>query len=242
MKKNLLKLFVIMTAFICMSATVSRAQSVSINYADDSTQFYCGAPFTAMFMIYGQTTGYTLSDSVSVYHNFGDGNDTLFYIHLIQPAFYNGYYHTYQFPGVYSSLYIVTGPDGSADTVYSPNDVIDSASCGDIDGRLYIDANANCVHDAGETDVTYVPVELWYSSQLVATTYTNANGYYYFYVPNNTYTIQPGAQIANYGYSVTCPVSGQITVSSLPSANNDFGLTCTPGFDLVANVWSQLFR
>ena len=242
MKKNLQHYLLITAALICLFGTVANAQSVTIGYADDSTQFYCGAPFTAMFMIYGQAIGYIATDSVSVYHDFGDGSDTLFYVHIPQVSFYTWYYHTYQFPGVYSSLYIVTGSDGSADTLYSPNDVIDSASCGNIDGRIFVDANANCVQDAGETDAAYVPVELWYSSNLFATTYTGSNGYYYFFVPNNPYTIQPGAQIANYGYSVTCPVSGQITIPSVPSANNDFGLTCTPGFDLVANVWSQNFR
>jgi uncharacterized repeat protein (TIGR01451 family) len=242
MKKNLQKLFLITAAAICMSATVSRAQLVTIIYADDSTQYYCGAPFTALFMVYAHANGYTSTDSVSVYHNFGDGSDTLFYVHIPQPTIYAMYTHTYQFPGVYNSLYIVTGPDGTADTLFSPNDVIDSASCGDIDGKLFIDANNNCVQDVGEADVPYAPVELWYNSQLFATTYTAANGYYYFYVPNNTYTIQPGAQIANYGYSVTCPVSGQITVSSLPSTGNNFGLTCTPGFDLSAYMWSQNFR
>lgn len=231
-----------MTAFICLSVTATQAQTVTISYADDSTQFYCGAPFTATFMIYGQAPGYTSADSVSVFHDFGDGNDTLFYILIPQIQFYAWYSHTYQFPGLYSSLYIVTGPDGNADTLYSPNDVIDSASCGNIDGRIFVDANSNCIQDVGEADASFVPVELWYSSQLMATTYTGSNGYYYFFVPNNTYTIQPGAQIVNYGYSVTCPVSGQITVSSMPSSNNDFGLTCTPGFDLHANVWSQNFR
>jgi uncharacterized repeat protein (TIGR01451 family) len=241
MKKILLKLFLITAAFICLSQSAAHAGTVTILNAGDSMQVYCGAPFTVGSTVFGQTTGYASTDSVSVYQNFGDGNDTLFYIVLTQPTFYGWYDHTYQFPGVYSTLYIVTGPDGAADTMYIPNDIIDSANCGNIDGRLYIDANSNCIQDVGETDVAGAPVELWYNSTLLGTTYTSSNGYYYFYVPNNTYTIRPGPQISNYGYNVTCPLSGQITITS-PSTNNNFGLTCTPGFDLQAYVWSQNFR
>ena len=76
MKKNLQNYFLLIVAYLCLSGTGSKAQSVTIMYTD-SAQFYCGAPFTATFSIYGQTTGYLNTDSVSVYQNFGDGNDTL---------------------------------------------------------------------------------------------------------------------------------------------------------------------
>ena len=94
----------------------------------------------------------------------------------------------------------------------------------------------------GETTVPNTPVQLIYNSNVFATAYSSSNGYYYFYAPNNNYTLQVGPQIANYGYSVTCPVSGQINVPSVPSLNNNFGLTCTPGFDLHGYAWTQRFR
>jgi uncharacterized repeat protein (TIGR01451 family) len=242
MKKQLQLFIIAMFTCFLLSGIELRAQSVTIMFAGDSSGVYCGAPFSATFIMYGQTTGYTASDSVSVYQNFGDGNDTLFYVLLVQPAFYSMYTHNYQLPGVYNCLYIVTGPDGNADTVFTANDVVDSASCGNINGQLYIDVNSNCIFDTGEPALQNMPVQLIYNSNVFATTYTINNGYYYFYVPNNNYTIQVGAQVANYGYAVTCPVSNQINVANVPSINNHFGLTCTSSFDLQAYVWSQRFR
>jgi uncharacterized repeat protein (TIGR01451 family) len=242
MKKHLHTFIIAMFTCFLLSGMNAFSGTVSIIVASDSMGTYCGAPFTAGFNIYGSTTGYAATDSVSVYHNFGDGNDTLFYLHLYQSQWFaQGYFHNYQLPGAYNCLYIVTGPDGSADTVFTVNDIVDSSSCGNIDGRLYIDANSNCTYDIGEVPVI-APVQLLYNNQIIATSYPLWNGYYYFNIPNNSYTIQVGPQITQYGYTVTCPASNQINIPSVPSVNNNFGLECWPGFDLTAYVMCQRFR
>jgi uncharacterized repeat protein (TIGR01451 family) len=68
-------------------------------------------------------------------------------------------------------------------------------------------------------------------------------GHYSFNVPTgSTYTIQV-ASGGYYGhYTPTCPASGTLTVSAVPSTGNDFGVECPPGFDLEGNITGWRFR
>lgn len=54
-----------------------------------------------------------------------------------------------------------------------------------ISGNVYVDANANCVYDAGEAGVENIMMHC----SGYGYTFTDANGYYSFQVPTGTYTI-----------------------------------------------------
>lgn len=54
-----------------------------------------------------------------------------------------------------------------------------------ISGNVYVDANANCTYEAGETGVENIMIHC----AGFGYTFTNSNGYYSFQVPTGTYTI-----------------------------------------------------
>lgn len=242
-----LTLALLLCAFMQMLGT-QRAQAQSttltIDYAFDSTWTYCVAPPAGVeFFVGGTAIGYSSpADSIDVHVFYGDGVDTI----MVVPFSPNGSYwahltHYYQTAGIYSVQYIATGPDGNADTLVNYNEVIIGTSCGNITGHLYYDANNNCVQDVSESGILWMPVELYYNSQLVQTTWTNSNGDYFFSAPTGyNFTVSVGS---NYmGFTTSCPVSGNYSVTSLPSYNNDFGLSCSGGFDLAVSSSGWGFR
>lgn len=91
-------------------------------------------------------------------------------------------------------------------------------SCGEVSGYVYIDANQNCVFDAGDSPLTWVSVDIGGTS-----VYTDLNGYYHGYPNSSSVTIQPNVQYSN--FVPNCPASGQINLSVSPNqtyTNNNF--------------------
>ncbi len=243
--KNKLFTLAMILGFGIISAKLNAQTTVTIAYAGDSTNngTYCPPPVHVSTSIYGNATGYSANTSISLYVNFGDGTDTIVQC-PIQQTWYVAYTdHSYTAKGIYNVQYIATGPDGKADTLNDPNGVIVGDTCGNISGKVYIDANADCQFNVGETVLPNSNVELIYNNQHTGWAYTNVNGDYFFSVPGgSSYTIKLGSQTAYYGYVTSCPVSGQYAVSSFPSPGNNFGVTCSNNFDLRAGVSSQRFR
>src|SRR5258705_7573665 len=107
----------------------------------------------------------------------------------------------------------------------------------DISGKVFNDINSNCIYAAGDVAVQGIPVNHLFNNVVTETRYTDASGNYYFYAsPGNNDVQIIGAPLPNYGYNVTCPASGQINIPSLPSVNNNFGLSCLSGFDLYPTL------
>ena len=231
-----------------VSANAQLTTTVTITSWGDSTwsNVYCPPPVQPYFYISGDAAGYVAGDSVDVFLDFGDGQDTLVREQIWTQ--WNGYwgasvYHTYNAKGIYNVRYIATGPDGNADTVDVAAEIVVGDTCGNISGKIYHDMNSDCQFNAGDVALPYAPVQLFYNSQNIGWGYTDQNGDYFLNAPTgNVYEVKLGGQMAIYGYSVTCPASGKYSIPALPSTGNDFGLTCTSGFDLQANVWSQRFR
>lgn len=230
----------VITSFNSLKAQTS----ISILYTGDSTNVsYCHVPQQVFFFIYGTATGYTSADSITMYTNFGDGHDTTTKKLIPQNWFSDYCYHTYTAPGIYNVQYIATGPDGNADTLVVMGEVILGDTCGNISGKVFVDVNGDCLFNTGDLIMKYIPVALIYNLQTVAWAYTDSLGNYYFNAPiGNSYTVKMGSQLSSYGYSVSCPVSGQYAVLSFPSPGNDFGLTCLNGFDLQGNLSGWGFR
>jgi hypothetical protein len=251
MKKRFLftvLLSMMMQLIITFQSTAQVLPGIHITYASDSdsSNYYCSAPTTIYFYVYGTASGYVTGDSTEIKINYGDGTDTTFKtpIYTGQTYFYGTSQHVYNAPGNYSCQYIATGPDGSSDTLVVNNEVFISNTCGAISGQVYLDENGNCIFDTGDIPLQYYSVTVSNGSQQIAYAWTDSMGYYSVNVPiGPTYTV---AAYSNYYYGqsfdITCPASGSYTVSSIPSANLDFGLSCLEGYDLTGYLSGWGFR
>lgn len=250
MKKRFLLtvLLSMMMQLIFTFQSTAQMLGISITYASDSdsSNYYCSAPSTIYFYVYGSAGGYTTGDSTEININFGDGTDTTFVteIYPSQSYFYGNAQHVYNAPGSYSCQYIATGPDGSSDTLVVYDEVVISNTCGAIAGQVYLDANGNCIFDTGDTPIPYYSITISNGSQDVAYAWTDSLGNYSVNVPiGPTYTVEA---YSNYYYGqsfdITCPISGNYTVTSIPSSNLDFGLNCLEGYDLTGYLSGWGFR
>lgn len=98
-------------------------------------------------------------------------------------------------------------------------------TCGMLIGRVYVDANNNCSNDSSENYIANAQIKLSQNNVFVAWAWTDAYGYYYFDVPNGTYTIE---LVNSSDYSVSCSNSmAHNTIIASPSiTTEDFAVTC----------------
>ena len=221
--------------------------SIVINYAYgyDSITNYCSAPITLQYYVEGIAHGYQNGDLIKLKTNYGDGTtDSLNWI--IPPmghdsTFTYSYYHTYNSVGSFSCQYIVTGFDGSADTITHYNEIFIHDTCGTISGLVYVDMNSNCLYDAGDIALPYYHMKIMSGSTQIAAPFTDNAGHYSVNVQSGSnYTVEPGSN--SYSFNTTCPASGSYQVTAVPAANLDFGLGCTQGFDLTGYLMAVHFK
>jgi len=239
------KVFIMMIFLGLGIASVKAQTSVIIGGAVDSAKSFCPAPAAVPMYVNGKAMGYSANDFISLYVNFGDGSDTTMMCPISQPwHFYSAsLHHTYISEGFYNVQYIATGPDGNADTLNALDAIMVSNTCGNISGKIYNDANSNCLFDIGDVPLPYAKVELLYNNKTIGWSHSDQSGNYFFNAPSGKlYEVRGVGIMATYGYVVTCPISGIHSISSVPSSGNDFRLECTSGFDLMGFVSSQRFR
>ncbi len=221
MKRLLLSLITL----IFFSATAI-AGTVNITYASDSLNYSpCQLPQHVMFMVNGNTTGYSQGDTLDVYIAFGDGNDTTTNTTLWGASgnFWGWSQHQYTMPGLYTVMYVVTAPDGASDTLVVANEVILGTTCDNVDGQVFIDNDADCSFSSGDQAYPYMGVKLMLGNQVVQQTYTDTNGNYSLTaVSGFNYDVVLG----NTSLSIACPSGGSHAVGSLPANNLDFALQC----------------
>jgi uncharacterized repeat protein (TIGR01451 family) len=213
---------------------------VDLQFAGDSSWTNsCSVPDTVFLMIWGTATGYLPTDSLHFEINFGDGTDSSYYMPNTPNGsiYFQDYFeHIFTLPGAYQVQYIVTGPDGSSDTL--TDQVLVGASCGDISGQIYADANGDCTFNTGEIPVIWT-VRATYNGNEVAATTSDATGNYYLQVPAGfSYTVE----LVNSSFTILCPASGSHSVATIPSTGNDFALQCNNSFDLTGNIFGLGFR
>lgn len=219
-----------MTLFILLGFhTNSNAQVTAVNIDSSGVYSYnsCSLPDTANISLSGYATGaVTVNDSVTIYINFGDGTDTTWKasIYLNQNYFWGYLSHIYQIPGTFTVMMAVTAANNLTDTAYT-NSITYTNSCSSLSGDLYVDANNNCVKDAGEVALAWQSVPITTGSS-VYYAFTDANGHYAISLPTGfTYTIAPYTW-AN--VSPSCPSTGTATVAITPSSSfvKDFAYSC----------------
>lgn len=241
MKKLLLLPIVALLLLSGSRSASAQIPGVIIYYAGDSSWIYnCDIPDTMAFMLYGHASGYPPGDSVLIGIHFGDGTSTSFYSPILQNYYFSEYniQHIYTQPGNYSVMFTATGSDGSSDTIID-NTVLVAASCGNVSGKVYVDANSNCTYNTGEAVLPYQIVTASLNGNQMAWTYTDSLGDYYFQLPSGfTYTIELSSPIA----TINCPAAGTYTVGTMPATGLDFGYECVTGFDYTGSISTWGFR
>jgi uncharacterized repeat protein (TIGR01451 family) len=236
--------------FITMAWSNNKAHGQITGVTVDSfgaySQSYCSVPAVAQINVSGHITGSTVpNDVVTIYANYGDGTDTTFTTQLGQNYYWAWWQHTYQTTGTYSIMFVVTTSNNITDTVYSPAYTY-SNTCASVAGTLYVDANNNCIMDAGEQPI-YGTVALTNTgTTAVYYAYASWNGNYSVTVPTGTYTVAPITAWLSSSVTVACPTGGSATINvNTGTTTQDFGFTCsaTPATtDLSVYGWASNWR
>lgn len=133
--------------------------------------------------------------------------------------------------GVDDYYVIVTDMNGcSSYAHFWINNANTSQSCYcTIEGDVYVDANADCIHDSGENGVENIMIHC----SGFGYTFTDANGHYSFQVPSGTYTISE--QVNQYYPLSACQSNNNsVTVVAASGCNTvvDFSNAVNPLHDL----------
>jgi uncharacterized repeat protein (TIGR01451 family) len=103
-----------------------------------------------------------------------------------------------------------------------------------ISGKIYADANSNCIADTNEIRLGNLKLTLDSAGTLIQQTYTGGEGFYSFDTDTGTYTYT--VDTTGLPVLVTCPVSGfqtsVLTAVDSMDYDMDFGMQCKPGFDV----------
>jgi hypothetical protein len=111
-----------------------------------------------------------------------------------------------------------------------------------IFGKIYHDADINCIPGPGENNITNIPVNLYQGTTLIQQTFSNTYGYA-FNAPPGNYTVL--IDTAGLPFDPSCIHPGldsNFTLSAIDSVIEDvnFGLICKPGYDLgVSSIYTE---
>lgn len=243
--KKLLLMSALLLLMQGLTSSLKAQTTVTLLTAQDSTWgTLCPPPIAVQFGVYGSASGYNPAvDSMDIYINFGDGNDTIYTAPLNGSP--NSWFsiwtqHIYATSGIFSVQYIATAPDGNADTITNMNEVVIGNTCGNMSGRLYLDNNNNCVYNAGtDSLIRGMGLALKYNGSPIAYTWSDMNGAYGFSAPNLNYTIELSSN--NFGLLPSCPSTGSIAVDPQINPLNDFGMTCNNQQDFAAGGYGWRF-
>lgn len=171
--------------------------------------------------------GFAANSTFLVTIDFGDGNSatpttTMFPMGGGCTSHYANIAHTYATYGVYYLTTTITS-GAVTTTIY---DTVTIAPCGNVSGYTYNDLNSNCVFDPGE-QVSYQTIQIKLGNTVLATTYSDMNGYYtmqFPFITGNNYVVESNPigslQLC---YSVSCPAALNYLVTTQNSTNLNFG-------------------
>jgi len=116
-----------------------------------------------------------------------------------------------------------------------------------ISGKSFVDINTNCIFDANEVSANNVKYELWRNGYMLQQAFSDAYDHYSFDIDSlGGYEVRIDTNY--FPWNITCPPShvynDTITFVDSIFYNNDFALSCKPGFDVgVSSISSgQIFR
>jgi hypothetical protein len=206
---------------------MSAQQTVEIVVHYENLSQSCVIPAQWNFYVSAEMQYYSPTDSASFFIDFGDGHDTtitnpLYFLDAIHShSIVQGLQHIYTVQGNYPVVYIVTMPDGNADTLNF--NAMATATCGNVTGRLYVDANSDCTYNSGDIPVINIPIRLDYNSTAVSIGSTDAQGLFALSAcPGFTYNLLTDTS-SYYSpvFNLTCSTYNGITVNPSPNATQD---------------------
>ncbi len=111
-----------------------------------------------------------------------------------------------------------------------------------ISGKVYFDANNNCIYDSNDYTEPNIQVQLWFGGALVQQIFSGSNGAYTFFInTSGTYEIKIDSTLIP--ISISCPSNGIFTsiISAIDSVDNDndFAFICNSDYDVVINSFAQ---
>jgi len=133
-------------------------------------------------------------------------------------------------------LYVTdaNGCTAHADATVTNSQTSNSCYC-TISGKVYNDANGNCIMDAVEAGIPNISIHC----SGVGYTFTNANGEYAFQVPSGTYTI---SQTILAAYPLAACQNNNIPVTTVAASGCvqtvNFANIITPLHDIHISLWS----
>ena len=179
-------------------------------------------------------SGLQPNEVITIYANFGDGTGVKTATTLASSTgtfssnnTLNLFNHYYTAPGSYSIKVWATAPSVCyMDTVYMYFNVSNNI-CGKVKGIVYYDANTNCVCDVGEARINNMKVTIWQGSSK-AYAWTDMNGDYAFTTaPSGIDSISVDFAVMNYTASCANSLLQAITVNTITTTNQNFGLICS---------------
>lgn len=251
-RKNLLLLIGTLICLLFAGKSKAQITALEVVFADSLTSF-CKIPATRTMGVSLKPIGIpSSSDSATLYINFGDGSDTTFKLGFGPGLSYAMVKHVYTYAGSFGSVAIAKMPSGVADTFVGTVRTL-TDTCGTLNGLLYVDSDHDCVKDAGEPGVFWMPV-IAINTVTFDTTFagwSDDTGYYSIDLKPGTYTIIPNAYYRGFGFVTdtnilaTCPATGtySLTVATGGSYSKDFAYECKPitKYDASAFISSRGF-
>ncbi len=214
---------------------------ILINALDTNSQVLNNCvPYTTNFSVFGRVFNPSLQDSIALYFNFGDGQDTTFWVSVWFVGPYEGQFsgsvpHTFYAQGLYNALYAATRNDGTADTLVRYAEVNVADSCGSIQGYVYNDINGNCIYDSGDLPLSNELINLTLNNNTIVSTMTDISGHYSISASIGNYTLSINTVLLyTKAYVPVCPASGSSSITV--SANTtfaDFAVECVTGFNFI---------
>lgn len=226
--------------------------SITYFYGNSSNNNYCYSYQDSMSQqIYANVCDLTITAGLIATINWPSPIPTQTYT---MTTWGNGYYYVslsnslaqYTLtPGNYSIPVTLSTTDGSPLNYIGVNDTLfynlNIASCGNLQGTVYVDNNLSCTQNGSEQGYYGLQVTATNSAGQVYYAWTDANGNYdFFQIPTGTYTVQ---YVDYYnGYTVTCansmPHLTTVTANSVTIEN--FAVNCSGSFDYAAwGAWVQ---
>jgi hypothetical protein len=134
--------------------------------------------------------------------------------------------HNYASYGTYTITVTIT--DGTLS--HTSSYIINLGPCANFNGNVFVDANSNCVSDAGEALAFQQVFVSDNSGNIVTSTTTDINGNYYMqfqFISGMIYNVYPSltGPAASACYNITCPSSLNYLVTNPLTSNLDFGFT-----------------
>jgi uncharacterized repeat protein (TIGR01451 family) len=237
--------FLALTLVSLFSAGKASAQVTALTvYFNDSSTSFCNTPAPVSgFGYYGVTGTIQPNDSVTYYINYGDGTDTTYKQPTQMQASFS-VNHTYMITGTFQISITITNTNMVTSSTVGQTYVITN-NCSALTGNVWIDGNANCSYDSGESYLTGHLMKITDTLNSVSYyAYIDSNGNYYYEVPDNlSYRIELGWMPGS--ITPVCPISG-ITyqaVSGTGTFTNDFGYDCnSSNTDFSTWGWANFFR